>query len=246
MGGDVDALLFNMTTAGLLVLMFKAGMALIGPDPVARRRLPWAAAGLTAIALAGVLTQLLWSGAMDAFDSDPSKSGWWRVVTSVFMQNGGVAGTAWNIATLAVMAALAEWFWGPYLMVALFTAGILLPQHLDSLVGESGCASSDPRNFAGSSGATYFLAATLAAALLLRTTAAKERLLALAVPALGLALWFAQSNGHGLVAVYGFALGAVVLVLARRFIHPDRSLSTAGPTGTPPVRKGRRPAGRER
>lgn len=224
----MDALLFNVTTAGLMVLMFKAGVALIGQDTVGRRRLPWAAAGLTTVALAAVVTQLCWSGAMDAFDSDPAKSGWWRVITSVFMQNGGFLGAAWNIATLAVIAALAEWFWGAPLMVGLFAAGILLPQHIDSLFGASDRASTDPRNFAGSSGATYFLAATLAAALLLRGSAhtgtPKQGLLALAVPVLGLTLWFAQSNGHGLVAVYGFALGVLVRFLARPILCPDLDL----------------------
>ncbi|MGW3636068.1 hypothetical protein ACWD7F_39290 [Streptomyces sp. NPDC005122] len=224
----MGALLFNVTTAGLMVLMFKAGIALIGENTVGRRRLPWAATGLSTIALTAVATQLCWSGAMDAFDSDPAKSGWWRVVTSVFMQNGGFLGAVWNIATLAVIAALAEWFWGAPLMAGLFAAGILLPQHIDSLFGASDRASSDPRNFAGSSGATYFLAATLAAALLLRrgadTGAPKQRLLALAVPVLGLALWFAQSNGHGLVAAYGFVLGALVHALARPMLHPDRDL----------------------
>lgn len=224
----MGALLFNVTTAGLMVLMFKAGVALIGEGTVGRRRVPWAAAGLTAIAVAAVVVQLCWSGAMDAFDSDPAKSGWWRVLTSVFMQNGGVLGASWNIATLAVIAALAEWFWGAPLMVGLFAAGILLPQQVDALFGASDRAGSDPRNFAGSSGATYFLAATLAAALLLRggTPAAspKQALLALTVPVLGLALWFAQSNGHGLVAVYGFTLGVVVRVLARPVLRPDLDL----------------------
>ena len=80
----------------------------------------------------------------------------------------------------------------------------------------------DPRNFAGSSGATYFLAATLAAALLLRSRVSKERLLAAGVPVLGLALWFAQDNGHGLVTAYGFVLGALVWGLGRRMIRPER------------------------
>ncbi|MFF7730357.1 hypothetical protein [Streptomyces sp. NPDC008001] len=216
-----------MTTAGLMVLMFKAGMALIGPETVGRRRPPWAAAGLAVIAIGAVVTQLCWSGAMDAFDADPGKTGWWRVVTSVFMQNGGLFGGAWNIATLVVVAALAEWFWGAPLMVGLFAAGILLPQHIDALFGESDRATADPRNFAGSSGATYFLAATLAAALLLRAARGGtpvERLLALAVPVAGLAMWFAQSNGHGLVAVYGFVLGALVRALARPLLRPDRDL----------------------
>ncbi|MFB7665829.1 hypothetical protein ACFC1R_18060 [Kitasatospora sp. NPDC056138] len=224
----MGAVLFNVTTAGLMVLMFKAGLALIGEDTVGRRRLPWAAIGVTVVALGGVLTQLCWSGAMDAFDSDPARSGWWRVVTSVFMQNGGLGGAAWNIATLAVMAALAEWFWGGPLMLGLFAAGILLPQHIDALFGWSDRTETDPRNFAGSSGATYFLAATLAAALLLRAKAdgavRTERLLALAVPAVGLVLWFAQSNGHGLVVAYGFALGALVRLLAGPVIRPDRDL----------------------
>ncbi|MFH8790393.1 hypothetical protein [Streptomyces roseoverticillatus] len=223
----MGAIVFNVTTAGLMVLMFKAGMALIGPDTVSRRRPPWGAAGLAVIAIGAVVTQLCWSGAMDAFDDDPSKSGWWRVVTAVFMQNGGLFGGVWNIATLVVVAALAEWFWGAPLMAGLFAAGILLPQHIDALFGESDRATADPRNFAGSSGATYFLAATLAAALLLRAARGGtpvERLLALAVPVAGLAMWFAQANGHGLVAVYGFVLGALVRVLARPLIRPDRDL----------------------
>lgn len=117
---------------------------------------------------------------------------------------------------------------GHALTLGLFLAGILLPGYVDTLFGESG-HSTDPRNFAGSSGATYFLAATLSAALLLRALRTgrgaergpgrerlKEALLAAGVPALGLAVWFAQSNGHGLVSVYGFALGAAVRAVTRR------------------------------
>ncbi|WP_280698574.1 hypothetical protein [Kitasatospora sp. GP82] len=223
MGG----LLFNVTTAVLMVLMFNGGLALIGQGTLGRRRIPWAAVGLTALALAGVVTQLCWSGAMAAFDSDPSRSGWWRVVTSVFMQNGGFLGAAWNLATLAVIAAFAEWFWGAPLMLGLLAAGILLPQHIDSLFGQTS-GSTDPRNFAGSSGSTYFLAATLAAALLLRggdhRENPKEKLLALSAPVLGLAVWFAQSNAHGLVTVYGFVLGALVRALGRHVLRPDRDL----------------------
>ncbi|MET9495603.1 hypothetical protein [Streptomyces sp. NPDC006552] len=219
-------LLFNISTAALMVLMFKAGLAALGPDTIPGRRVPWAAAGVLAVALAGVLTQFCWSGAMNAFDADPGRSGWWRVVTSVFLQNGGFLGGTWNMATLAVIAALAEWFWGGPLMLVLFAAGILLPQHIDSLFLDTS-RSTDPRNFVGSSGATYFLAATLTAALLLRTTAGKERLLAVAAPVLGLAMWIAQENGHGLVVVYGFALGALVWALGRRVIRPDRDLERA-------------------
>ncbi|MEU9125782.1 hypothetical protein AB0C96_39225 [Streptomyces sp. NPDC048506] len=214
----VDAILFNLTTAALMVLLFKSGLALIGEGTIRRRPVPWAAVALTAVAVGAVVLQLSWSGAMGALDGDPRKSGWWRVVTSVFMQNGGAFGAVWNLVTLAVIAALAQWFWRGPLMMALFAAGILLPQQIDALFGET-AHSTDPRNFAGSSGATYFLAATLAAGLLLTSTDTKERLLAVSVPAAGAAMWIAQDNGHGLVACYGFLLGAAVLPVARRLRH---------------------------
>ncbi|WP_329252017.1 hypothetical protein OG417_08170 [Actinoallomurus sp. NBC_01490] len=216
----MGALLFNVTTAGLMVLMFKAGQVLVERDAIGWRRLPWAAAGLTAVALAGVVTQLCWHGAMAALDADPDKTGWWRVVTSVFMQNGGVAGASWNIVTLAVIAALAERVWNGPLTVVLFAAGALLPRYVDALFGATS-GSTDPRDFAGSSGATYFLGATLAGVLLLRGHAVKERLLAAGVPVFGLALWFAQGNGHGLVAAYGFALGLLVRGPARLVARPQ-------------------------
>ncbi|WP_103355863.1 hypothetical protein [Amycolatopsis sp. CA-128772] len=219
----MDAIVFNLTTALLLVLIAAAGLALVGRDTIPRRRLPWLAIALTAPAVAGVVLQLCRPGAMDVLDSDPAKPGWWRVLTSVFMQNGGVAGAAWNIATLALVAALAEWFWGRSLTLVLFLAGILLPQHVDALLGLA-AGPVDPRNFAGSSGATYFLGATLAAPLLVRTRALKERLTAAAVVALGLTLWFVQENGHGLVAVYGFVAGALTWAAGRRWIHPERDL----------------------
>ncbi|MFE4211846.1 hypothetical protein [Streptomyces sp. NPDC056844] len=217
----MGALVFNVTTAALMVLMFKGAVALLGDGSLRERRIPWWAVGLTVLVVAGLVTQLCWAGAMDALDADPARPGWWRIVTSVFMQNGGLFGDAWNIVTIAVIAALAEWFWGGPLMLGLFAAGILLPTYVDMLFGTSG-RSADPRNFAGSSGATYFLAATLAAPLLLRVlragrsgAVAKEVLLSLGVPVLGLAMWIAQSNGHGTVAVYGFVLGVLVCLSTR-------------------------------
>ncbi|MFJ2739406.1 hypothetical protein ACIO3O_07030 [Streptomyces sp. NPDC087440] len=234
----MDAVLFNVTTAALMVLMFNGGLALVGRSTLRERRIPWAAVGLTCLALAGVALQLCWSGAMGALDADPAKSGWWRVVTSVFLQNGGIGGAAWNIATLAAVAAFTEWFWGAPLTLGLFAAGILLPEQIDKLWGQV-AHSTDPRNFAGSSGATYFLGATLAAALLLygggdrkkeeaegvRAKAVrKERLFALGVPVLGLAMWLAQENGHGLVSDYGFLLGALAWAAFRTVLHPDRDL----------------------
>ncbi|MFD8543061.1 hypothetical protein [Streptomyces sp. NPDC059649] len=213
----MDGLLFNVSTAALMVMIINCGLGAIGRDSLRGRPVPWAAVGLTVLAVAGVLLQLCWSGAMAALDNDPAKTGWWRVLTSVFLQNGGPAGALWNIVTLALAAALAQWLWGGTLTLVLFAAGILLPEHLDALLGLGGGPSTDPRNFAGSSGATYFLGATLALVLLTRTRVKKQQALAIAVPVLGLLMWILQENGHGLVTVYGFALGAPAWAV-RRFL----------------------------
>lgn len=213
-------LVFSVTTAALMVLMVKAGVAAVGGgDSLRRGPLPWSAVVLAALAVGGVALQLSWPGAMAALDHDPAKTGWWRVFTSVFMQNGGAFGALWNVATLALVAVLAHRLWGGGPTLGLFLAGVLLPERLDPLlgIGDSGAdGAADPRNFAGSSGATYFLAATLAGRLLVRSDSTQDRALAAAVPVLGLAMWAAQDNGHGLVAAYGFALGAVVCLALSR------------------------------
>ncbi|MET9072650.1 hypothetical protein ABZX95_10770 [Streptomyces sp. NPDC004232] len=220
-----------MTTALLMVLILRAGVLLIGEDTIRRRPVPYAAVAVTAVAVGAVVLQLCWSGAMDALDGDPRESGWWRGVTSVFMQNGGVFGAVWNIVTLAVIAALAQWFWGAPLMLVLLAAGILLPEHVDALFGEP-ARSADPRGFAGSSGATYFLAATLAAGLALTASTPKRRVPAVCAPAAGLAMWLAQENGHGLVTCCGFALGGAVLLIGRRL--PIRFAPGTAATAVPP------------
>ncbi|MFD0279363.1 hypothetical protein ACFVHB_36470 [Kitasatospora sp. NPDC127111] len=216
----MGVIVFNVTTAALMIMMVNCGLGVVGRDTLRGRPLPWAAVALTTLAVGGVLLQLAWSGAMDALDADPAKTGWWREFTSVFMQNGGLSGGLWNLLTLAAVAALAQWCWGGPLTLGFFLAGILLPGRIDTLLGLGDGPSTDPRNFAGSSGATYFLGGTLALVLLTRTRLRKEIALGGAVPALGLAMWLAQDNGHGLVSVYGFALGAAAWAVRRRLVRP--------------------------
>ena len=131
------------------------------------------------------------------------------------MQNGGVAGTIYNLVTIALVTMLVEWLWGPLRTLLLLVAVVLLPSLISHLLVTAPAVAEDPRNYAGSSGVTYCLAATLAAVLLVRAAGAKQRLLAIAVPVSGLALWFVQDNAHGLVVVYGFAIGLVAWAVVR-------------------------------
>jgi len=161
---------------------------------------------------------------MAALDQDPARSGWWRPLTAVFLQDGGNAGAVWNLVTLVLVAAAAGLWWGDILTVLLFAAGALLPGLVDGAVGTPlralpgstgtdavATSAADPRNFVGSSGATYFLAATLAAAVVLRGSGPlRERVLAGLVPVLGLVAFVVDDDVHGLVTAEGFVIGLVV------------------------------------
>ncbi|WBO68403.1 hypothetical protein [Streptomyces camelliae] len=127
-------------------------------------------------------------------------------------------GAVWNIVTLAVIAAPAQWFWGGPPTPAPFAGDVLLPHRIDALFGET-VRGTDPRDVAGSSGAMHFLAAILAAGLLPTSPATGERLPAACVPAAGLAMWVVQENRRSLLACYGFVLGGAVLLIGRLVPH---------------------------
>lgn len=217
----VHYLLYSAATAALMMLMLCTVAVLIDVKAARRhRRVPWAAIVLTGLAVIGLVLQHTWSGAFALFDDDPTRSGWWRVITAVFMQNGGPVGSAWNLVTLAVIAAAAGLTWGNPLTLVLFLAGAILPAWVQDLFGFVS-VSQDPRNFAGSSGVTYFLGATLAAVLLVRAAVPlQQRVLAGCAPVLGVVSFALIDNAHGLVTVEGFVLGLILAVLLRRVRRP--------------------------
>jgi hypothetical protein len=228
----VSVALYNLVTAALMVLMIKVGQRL-APD---RKGLSWLAIVITTLLVAGLVLQAAWSGAMDTLDSDPSKPGWWRPITATFMQNGGVLGDTWNLITAAIVLTLAEAHWGRLRAFVLFVLAILVPHWIDLLLG-GGAVSHQTRNWAGSSGTTYFLGATLAAGLLLATVELRPRLLALAIPVAGLASWLLQDNAHGLLTAEGFAFGLLVAAILK--LLPARPNRRARPPLVSPMAIGR-------
>ena len=211
-------MLYELSTAVVLVLALRAGVMLLGVDSktaLGRQRIPYLALTLTGIALVGVTVQYSWAGAFDALADLPGRAGWWRPFTAVFLQSGP-AGAVWNVITLLVAAALAEWFWGRLAATLLFGFGMVGPSLIGSvLLGASTQAdlAADPRNFLGSSGATYLLAATMVGALLVGALHARPVGwsgvgLSLAHLAVALFAWFALANAHGLVSCFGVVIGA--------------------------------------
>lgn len=193
---------------------------------VVKPRMPITAIVITGLLVAGALTQVLVPGAFDALRNDAG-GGWWRAFTAAFVQDGGVLGAIFNIVTAAVVLTLAEWYWGHLLAAGVWLLGAWAPVgELAGLVGYHVASTDVSAYSAGSSGATYFAAATLSAALVLGGTG-RERLLGLIAPAFALVLWVVLDDGHGVLFVEGGMLGALLWCVVRL-------------PASPPLRPGRR------
>jgi hypothetical protein len=223
----------------LFAIAFRTGLRLLsqpGETPPAlarrlgRRRLPVVAIVITAVLAAGCVLELAWPGALDALRQQPSGA-WWQTFTAPFVQEG-IAGALFNVISAAIVLAMAEWQWGRLAATAIWLTGAWGPMgDLAQLAGYHVSAADVTAYSAGSSGATYFTAATLCAALL-GSAAGRARLLGLVAPAIAAGMWIVTNDGHGVLFVEGFALG-LLLWAGRRALHlPAPADSTApGPAG---------------
>jgi hypothetical protein len=129
----------------------------------------------------------------------------WRVLTSVLVQDGGVAGTVFNLVILAVIAVLAVAVWGPARAAIVFL--------LAHLVFNTAAVIVSPDVGAGNSGATLGLAASLAALAVLAPPAAAARwpvtARAAGVLVAGIAL-ILIGDAHGIAVLGGLLIGALI------------------------------------
>lgn len=183
---------------------------------------PYGALALWAVVAVPSLLQLtLVPSLYDTLHRDPGlivhHGQWWRVITAAVVQDGGLHGTLFNLASLAVVGYVGERVWGARAVWGLFAACALLMNLLGVWWNAEG---------GGNSGATFGLAMTLAGAALLRGDAGPVlpvlRVSALRVPAVlacGAAVALvALGDGHGVVALFGAACGA-----AAAGVHKVRS-----------------------
>ncbi|ETK31820.1 rhomboid family intramembrane serine protease [Microbispora sp. ATCC PTA-5024] len=124
------------------------------------RPFPWATTAVLAVTAVPSLAQIAVPALTGALERHPDliRAGeWWRLVTSLVVQDGGLAGTAFNLATLLVVGVLAERALGPGRWLALYLVGAAAGQTAGLVFGTVG---------AGNSIAVCGLAGGLAAALL--------------------------------------------------------------------------------
>jgi membrane associated rhomboid family serine protease len=188
-----------------------------------RHRLPIVTIIITAALAAGCVLELAWPGALDALRQQPSGA-WWQTFTAPFMQEG-LIGALFNVISAAIVLAMAEWQWGRLAAAAIWLTGAWAPVgDVAQLAGYKVSAANVAAYSAGSSGATYFTAATLCAALLW-TAAGRTRLLGLVAPAIAAVMWVVTNDGHGVLFIEGFVLG-LLLLAGRRALHPAAPVSS--------------------
>jgi membrane associated rhomboid family serine protease len=242
-GGAVLGLIFILSTRIGWELM---GRRTTGAEVDRRRvRVPAVAPPVASILFLLAVTvcslvQLGYPGLRDALQVDRHRIAGgqvWRLLTGVLVQNGGVAGTVFNLVTLAVLGVIAELAFGRARWLVLAGAG--------TVVLSTMAAVTLPTE-AGNSGVVFTLAGGVAVLAIREArrggdrragdaeTAREARRAGFIVLGLG-AVLLALGNGHGYAVLLGAVVGA--LLPARR----DASGQTA-PGGTGPRRAGPRGA----
>jgi membrane associated rhomboid family serine protease len=131
---------------------------------------------------------------------------WWRVVTSLVVQDGGVAGTVFNLAYLLLLGLLAERLWGWRLLVLFFGTGIL--SQFVGLAWQPVGGGNSVGNFGMATGILLLGA--------LRASLIQIRLLSVVGILAGLGLLLFRDIHGGAVAI-GLILNAMLLMLTRSY-----------------------------
>jgi hypothetical protein len=74
-------------------------------------RVPVSALTIGAALTTGVVLEVIWSGALRTLERDGHD---WQVFTAPFVQDGGITGAVFNLASALIVIALTAWIWGDW------------------------------------------------------------------------------------------------------------------------------------
>ena len=131
---------------------------------------------------------------------------WWRLITSLFVQDSGAAGSLFNLVSLLAVGSVAEELWGSRRWLLLFG--------VSGIVGEAVALAWQPVG-AGTSLAIFGLAAAVALRCLSKSSPGPARLAA--VVAIGAALWLlVLKDIHGAASLTGIVLASLMMMMSAR------------------------------
>ena len=124
---------------------------------------------------------------------------WWRLITPLFVQDGGIAGTGFNLTSLLLVGILAEQLWGSLPVLLIFFIG--------GMIGEIAGFAWQPVG-AGNSVANFALAGSILVACLLHKPGKPVLIFLLATMSVYLLLIGIQDI-HGVAAAAGMLVALV-------------------------------------
>jgi membrane associated rhomboid family serine protease len=198
-GGTVNALLYLV----MLACSVRAARVLLDQDlgQSLRRSLPMAAAGWLIVAIPSLLQNVI-PGLLHRLRREPHlirhDGQWWRLVTSGVVQDGGLAGTVFNLAILAVIAAIAVRIWGARRAASIFLGALVAFNLAATFVF--------PATGAGNSAATFGLATSITG-LALASRATPILMLLAGITAVDGVWLLTLSDAHGEIVLAGLLTG---------------------------------------
>ena len=139
---------------------------------------------------------------------------WWRLVTALFVQDGGIAGSIFNLVSLMLVGRVAERMWGSRRWLAIFAVGGILSEVVALAWRPIG---------AGNSVANFSLAGAVSILCVVRRTT-RPAVFAAGIALASFAALLLLRDIHGAAALSG-AMTALIFVS----VSPDRVRWPAGP-----------------
>lgn len=207
---------------GVMLWILIIGAAM-GSGPVLRAtnqhfRRPWMTITLAIMTCITSTLGNVFPAVLDALDRDRSlllDGQWWRIVTPLFVQDGGWAGTIFNIVALLVLGAFVESLYSQRtLIIVYFAVGLISEAFAYTLLQHQG--------FAGNSVAVMGLAGLIGVTCV-RSGPAPARIIGAIVLLAGIVL-ISAANLHGI----GVAAGAIIGLLASDRAHLAMPKSSPG------------------
>ena len=180
---------------------------------LSKRRFPYYTLGTAVIIAIPSILGLIYPSVIKTLGRDYSRflsSEWWRLITSLFVQDGGVGGTIFNLVSLLFIGSVAEQYWSGKQWLLIFFGGGIISQLIAFAWQPLG---------AGNSVANFSLAGSIAIVCLFSHP--PRIVLAPVLLSLAVDVWLLfLRNIHGAAPMIG-AIIAIVLMLLKHHKQPD-------------------------